>query len=550
MGRKSDTGDERDMAKPQGFDDFDMRLGDLLRGERATLGKSLLDVQRELRIKASYIAAIENCDPSAFDTPGFIAGYVRSYARYLGMDPEETFAAFCAESGFSTAHGMSEKASTIRKADAVAQAPRARDPLAEPVMPFAPAAESLMSRVEPGAIGSSLVLLALIGGIGFGGWSVLQEVQRVQLAPVEQTPVVLSELDPLDAARATAPAAPEQDVTAAAGPFSPPTSEAFDRLYRPQALDVPVVVARDAPISTLDPDSIGAFARSARPDLPQVQDSSLAAQALIAGTGLSRSVDAPAGVTVIAARPAWVEISDSDGSVLLSRILNRGETYTVPASVDAAQIDIGESGSVYFAVNGAVLGPAGPRGAVTSDLPLDGSGLAELYTPADVAADTGLVTVLAELGFDGARAPVAVAEAPAARVAPAAPVVPTVGPRVLAEATPGVTVVAVAETWVEVTSASGQKLLAKVMQPGDTYVVPQTEQAPTIFSGNAGGVYFAVNGQTFGPYGQSGQFGRGLALSSEDVTAKMAAADLTSNRELARVVAELNAAALAGGATE
>ncbi len=60
-----------------------------MRGERATMGKSLLDVQRELRIKAAYIAAIENRDPSAFDTPGFIAGYVRSYARYLGMDPDE-----------------------------------------------------------------------------------------------------------------------------------------------------------------------------------------------------------------------------------------------------------------------------------------------------------------------------------------------------------------------------------------------------------------------------------------------------------------------------
>ncbi|WP_283647239.1 helix-turn-helix domain-containing protein, partial [Marinovum algicola] len=69
------------------FLDDDTRLGDIMRGERATLGKSLLDVQRELRIKASYIAAIENCDPSAFDTPGFIAGYVRSYARYLNMDP-------------------------------------------------------------------------------------------------------------------------------------------------------------------------------------------------------------------------------------------------------------------------------------------------------------------------------------------------------------------------------------------------------------------------------------------------------------------------------
>ncbi len=69
-------------AKPKSFDDFDLRLGDIMRGERATMGKSLLDVQRELKIKATYIAAIENADPSAFESPGFVAGYVRSYARY------------------------------------------------------------------------------------------------------------------------------------------------------------------------------------------------------------------------------------------------------------------------------------------------------------------------------------------------------------------------------------------------------------------------------------------------------------------------------------
>jgi transcriptional regulator with XRE-family HTH domain len=66
---------------------FDVPLGDLMRGERATLGKSLLDVERELRIRATYIAAIENGDIGAFQSAGFIAGYVRSYARYLGMDP-------------------------------------------------------------------------------------------------------------------------------------------------------------------------------------------------------------------------------------------------------------------------------------------------------------------------------------------------------------------------------------------------------------------------------------------------------------------------------
>ena len=99
---------------PPGFDDPDIRLGDVMRGERATLGKSLLDVQRELRIRASYVAAIENCDISAFETPSFVAGYVRSYARYLGMDADWTFRRFCHEAGFQPSHGMAPAASGPR----------------------------------------------------------------------------------------------------------------------------------------------------------------------------------------------------------------------------------------------------------------------------------------------------------------------------------------------------------------------------------------------------------------------------------------------------
>ena len=101
-----------EIDKPKGFDDFDLRLGDLMRGERATMGKSLLDVQRDLKIKATYIAAIENADVSAFETQGFIAGYVRSYARYLGMDSDWAFAKFCQEANFTVAHGMSAAASS------------------------------------------------------------------------------------------------------------------------------------------------------------------------------------------------------------------------------------------------------------------------------------------------------------------------------------------------------------------------------------------------------------------------------------------------------
>ena len=120
--------------KPKGFDDFELRLGDLMRGERATLGKSLLDVQRELKIKASYIAAIENADISAFDSPGFIAGFVRSYARYLGMDPDHAFAKFCREANFQVAHGMSQAASSASMNAKRARMDEARDSIASPAV--------------------------------------------------------------------------------------------------------------------------------------------------------------------------------------------------------------------------------------------------------------------------------------------------------------------------------------------------------------------------------------------------------------------------------
>lgn len=273
--RKTDV--DAGEIEARGFDAFELRLGDLMRGERATLGKSLLDVERELRIKATYVAAIENCDPSAFDTPGFIPGYVRSYARYLGMDPDQAFQEFCVESGFSIAHGMSAEASSIRKSGPVKMRKSAKqDPLMSPNMPFLPASESFLSRIEPGAIGSVLVLVTLIGAIGYGGWSVLRQVQQVHLSPVENTPIVLADLDPLTSAAASSSPEAEGDDTAA-GVFQPPRDERLSRLYRPKALDVPVMVARDAPISTLDPREGGTLSPST-PDADRDSGIALALQ--------------------------------------------------------------------------------------------------------------------------------------------------------------------------------------------------------------------------------------------------------------------------------
>lgn len=409
VGRRIPRVFEGDDPDVRGFDAFDLRLGDLMRGERATLGKSLLDVERELKIKANYVAAIENADPSVFDTPGFIPGYVRSYARYLGMDPDKAFKTFCAESGFSIAHGMSAEASSVRK-PVIAPTRKTQaqqDPLISPNTPFLPASESFMARVEPGAIGSALVLVALITAIGYGGWSVLRQVQQVQLSPVENTPSVLADLDPLSGAMA--PDDSNAEDSDAAGVFQPPRDERMSRLYRPKALDVPVMVARDAPISTLDPREVGTLARdTSMPEIDRSIEMALR-EAQRPDTDVSSGPDAetpatpqvvegaPAQLQVVSVRPSWVRVRGGDGTVIFEGIMNAGETYDVPMTEEPPTIRIGASGAVYFAVNGQHYGPAGARGAVTSNLALAPDTLTDRYAVADIDADQDLMQYVAEL---------------------------------------------------------------------------------------------------------------------------------------------------------
>ena len=385
IGRKSDTAGTQETPKLQSFDDFELRLGDVMRGERATMGKSLLDVQRELRIKASYIAAIEACDPSAFDTPGFIAGYVRSYARYLNMDPDRAFAAFCAESGFAVAHGMSAEASVVKKSAREDKRGKGHgaDIFAAPATPFAPSSEALWSHIEPRAVGSSLVLLAVIGAIAFGGYSVLQEVQRVQVAPVDQTPVVLSDLDPLESVTTA---------LAQEGPqIETPRADALDRLYRPQALDVPVLVARDAPIATLDPRDIGTFV-APRAEAPVLAGIPNAQPEVPVGPVTPQVVEESAPVlTMVAVRPSWVRVRAADGTVIFETTMQAGDTWEAPLTEEPPTLRTGESGAIYFAMDDKFYGPVGAPGEVTSNLPLEIAGLQETYLPVDVNSDVGLV---------------------------------------------------------------------------------------------------------------------------------------------------------------
>ena len=407
---------QEEALEPRGFDDFELRLGDVMRGERATKGKSLLDVQRELKIKASYIAAIENADPLAIETPGFVAGYVRSYARYLGLDPDWAYQAFCAESNFEPARGMVAQP-LRRRADARAAEADAGDIFANSVLNFRPArGDSLLARIEPGAIGSTAVLVALIGLIGYGGLAVLKEVQKVEVVPVDRTPSLSATLDPLTTAVAPPP------VTDEVAGVAPKDTEALDRLYRPQALEVPVMTARDGPIAALDPAEVGALAPGVSPDRrpdaaapPRLAGAGPAAGGAGVSPGLPGSGASPATaaaetaarpqrpqvvengkseVVIVAVREAWVRVRSADGTTLLSRVMKPGETFALPKTEAPADFRTGNAGGVYFSVDGRIYGPAGRRGAIVNVASLAPETLTAGFQSAELTSDSALCEVM------------------------------------------------------------------------------------------------------------------------------------------------------------
>jgi hypothetical protein len=193
----------------------------------------------------------------------------------------------------------------------------------------------------------------------------LQEVQRVQLAPVDQAPQVVAEIDPLGNVQAAAPlvrSAPEAQV--AAGPISALAADTSgpagsDRMYRPEALDIPVMTSRDGPIAAIDP---------VRGDGAPAEEQVLASAEVEPEVQVVASD--PNRVELLAVRPSWVRVSSADGTVLFEKILDSCERYTVPLLEDAPVLRTGNSGAVYFTVNGKTFGPSAPGAQVVKNIVL------------------------------------------------------------------------------------------------------------------------------------------------------------------------------------
>ncbi len=383
-----------DPASFEGYDLLEVPLGDLLRGERATLGKSLLDVERELRIRATYIAAIENGDVGAFQSQGFIAGYVRSYARYMGIDPEWTFRRFCDETGFRGIHGGNQKSSVAERI--VSDIPRLMDPnevMSSSRISFAPKRDSIFNHVEPGALGSIAVLCVIALGVGYGAWAILNDIQRLNIAPIDEAPSApLAQLDPLSG-NSGFDAPDSFDIAM-------PAPETGERLYRPQALEAPVLTPRDSALGTINPDEVGILGdvASLAPAIAEPQVPEVNTVQVTAGP--------PDQVTIFATRPTWLRVYTANGSTIYEATLNAGDSYVIPDGETTPLLRTGNAGSTYFAVNGVAFGPAGAGASIARDVELTAQAITGTYDAADTEADPDLSdSLLASLTIDPAAIP-------------------------------------------------------------------------------------------------------------------------------------------------
>ena len=69
-------------------------LGDRFRTARESRGLSLSDVSEQVRIRSVYLAAIEEENWKSIGAAVYVRGFLRTYARFLGLDPEAVVAEF------------------------------------------------------------------------------------------------------------------------------------------------------------------------------------------------------------------------------------------------------------------------------------------------------------------------------------------------------------------------------------------------------------------------------------------------------------------------
>jgi len=350
----------------RGYDSYTVTLGDKLRGERATLGKTLDDIQKETRLRIEFLLGIENADITAFPAPSFIAGYVRSYASHLNLDPDECFNQFCKESGFI---GLQSEIDGKKRNKVIKPTKLLDEPILNPQIQKKKINNGILNNFSFSGLFSLTALLVLILGLGYGGVTVLNEVQKVNLSPINQPPSVQSISSTSIDENSFFDDVDSNNTNIA-------SNSDLEEFYRPTELVLPLMTPRDGPISAIDPAISGVYvedknsviSESNQEDIIQVKKNPQVIEE-----------DLPS-VYVVAQKPAWVRIYEPNGNILFENILDTGQRYEVPQSAQTAMLRAGNSGSVYLMIDNNFYGPLGTATGVAKKVNLRAETILENYT--------------------------------------------------------------------------------------------------------------------------------------------------------------------------
>jgi cytoskeleton protein RodZ len=101
-------------------------LGERFRAAREARGLSLSEVSDQIRIRSVYLAAIEEENWTAIGAPVYVRGFLRTYARFLGLDPEEVVGEFGAANSPPATVAVQNASRSSRIAESRAAEPSGR----------------------------------------------------------------------------------------------------------------------------------------------------------------------------------------------------------------------------------------------------------------------------------------------------------------------------------------------------------------------------------------------------------------------------------------
>lgn len=93
------------------------RIGDLLKKLRTSKGLHLREVEESLHIRRSYLEAIEESEYEKIPNEVYARGFLKNYARFLGVNPEAALERFQKERETGTSKTKGSRLARRRKTD-------------------------------------------------------------------------------------------------------------------------------------------------------------------------------------------------------------------------------------------------------------------------------------------------------------------------------------------------------------------------------------------------------------------------------------------------